>query len=253
MKNSRVSRFIVALVACIIVGGAGFLIFWNVNAEEVMPEVDQAKLLESNKTWIKTNTSLTMEPNLVIPIKGNNTVTTIASNGDLILDTTNKAVLAKMATVNVKYKDMNRFRVRVFANKVSTVMNPAAFQYTHDNIDGFLTSYSITKGTLDKSAGPAMKLQSRAKEQTLKVNEKLETVYSSGLAEKVAPMLDIDPEVSGQYLEDSFNLTSGEVVTAYPRELHYQFSTEKTSLAFFKSDSDEEIVQPVGLEYVIKK
>ncbi len=252
LKSSRVSRFIIGLLACIAIGGAAFLIFWNVQAEEVMPEVDQAKLMDSNRTWIKTNTSIAIGPNLVVPIKGDSTVTSIASNGDLILDTTNKAVLTKMAKVDAKYQAMDRFRVRIFANKVSTVMNPATFQYTNDKVDGFLTSYSILNGTLDKTAGKSFGLTAKAG-TTMQVNEKLETIYSSGLAEKVAPILGINPKISSQYLEDEFNVTTGETVTAYPRQLEYQFSAEKTSLAFFKGDSDEEITQPVGLEYVIKE
>ncbi|MBC1435480.1 hypothetical protein HB848_09020 [Listeria rocourtiae] len=252
MKNSRVSRFIIGLLACIAVGGAAFLIFWNVQAEEMTPVVDQAKLMDSNRTWIKTNTSIAIGPNLVLPIKGDDTVTSIASNGDLILDTTNKAVLAKMAKVDTKYQAMDRFRVRIFANKVSTVMNPATFQYTHDKVDGFLTSYSILSGTLDKTAGKSFELTAKVG-MPIQVNEKLETIYSSGLAEKVAPVLGIDPKIECQYLEDEFNIVAGETVRAFPRQLAYHFSAEKTSFAFFKGNSDEEITQPVGLEYVIKE
>ncbi|MBC1475443.1 hypothetical protein HB852_12550 [Listeria grandensis] len=252
MKNSRISRFIIGLLACIAIGGAAFLIFWNVQAEEVMPEIDQAKLMDSNRTWIKTSTSIAIEPNLVVPIKGDNTVTSIANNGDLILDTTNKTVLTKMAKVDSKYREMDRFRIRIFANKVSTVMNPATFQYTHDKVDGFLTSYSILNGTLEKVAGKGFNLTTTVG-TPLQVNEKLETEYSSRLAEKIAPVLGINAKISSQYLEDEFNIEAGEQVIAYPRQLHYQFSAEKTSLVFFKGDSDEEIEQPVGLEYVIKK
>lgn len=217
-----------------------------------MPEVDQAKLIDSNRTWIKTNTSIFIAPNLTVPIKGDNTVTSIANNGDLILDTTNQEVMAKMAHADAKYKSMDRFRIRIFANKVSTVMNPSAFQYTRDKVDGFLTSYSILNGTLDKVAGKSLELTSESG-TTLRVNEKLNTVYSSDLAETVAPVLGINPKVSSQYLEDEFNIMPGEKVVAYPRQLDYKFSVEKTSLVFFKGDSDERIEQPVGLEYVIKK
>lgn len=99
------------------------------DAEEQAPKVSKTELIESNKVWINNQMQIPIQDNIILSIPATNTNTTIATNGDLILETTNEDILKELASTDNRYKGIKAYRLRIEAKKVSEYITNTKYRY----------------------------------------------------------------------------------------------------------------------------
>lgn len=103
-SGHQFKRFTMIIIVLIIAIAAAVFFFWQVDAEEQAPKVSKTELIESNKVWINNQMQIPIQDNIILSIPAANTNTTIATNGDLILETTNEDILKELASTDNRYK-----------------------------------------------------------------------------------------------------------------------------------------------------
>ncbi|HAO6006049.1 TPA: hypothetical protein IQA06_001773, partial [Listeria monocytogenes] len=112
-SGHQFKRFTMIIIVLIIAIAAAVFFFWQVDAEEQAPKVSKSELIESNKVWINNQMQIPIQDKIILSIPATNTNTTIASNGDLILETTNEEILKELASSDNRYKDIKAYRLRI--------------------------------------------------------------------------------------------------------------------------------------------
>ncbi len=184
-SGHQFKRFTMIIIVLIIAIAAAVFFFWQVDAEEQAPKVSKTELIESNKVWINNQMQIPIQDKIILSIPATNTNTTIASNGDLILETTNEEILKELASSDNRYKDIKAYRLRIEAKKVSEYITN--------------TKISLPNNNDSEKSLPIMKLQVvnvlyRQKKTPVQIEEttnndikvSLNTSYSSDDAEVAA-------------------------------------------------------------------
>ncbi|HBL6244474.1 TPA: hypothetical protein LR728_002848, partial [Listeria monocytogenes] len=145
-SGHQFKRFTMIIIVLIIAIAAAVFFLWQVDAEEQAPKVSKTELIESNKVWINNQMQIPIQDNIILSIPATNTNTTIATNGDLILETTNEDILKELASTDNRYKGIKAYRLRIEAKKVSEYITNTKYRYPTTTIQKKFANYEITSG-----------------------------------------------------------------------------------------------------------
>lgn len=143
-SGHQFKRFTMIIIVLIIAIAAAVFFFWQVDAEEQAPKVSKTELIESNKVWINNQMQIPIQDKIILSIPATNTNTTIASNGDLILETTNEEILKELASSDNRYKILKHIDFVLKQRKFLSIS---------------LTQNIVTQQQRFRKSSPIMKLQ----------------------------------------------------------------------------------------------
>ncbi|WP_163653697.1 hypothetical protein [Listeria sp. PSOL-1] len=240
----------VILFVIIFLAVAILIVFWRVQADEVLPEVSKTTLIASNKAWIETKTPIPLSERTTLSFPTDETQVEVAKNGDLIVNTTNKNYLKKLTNENINTSGAKGYRLVIFADKVSDYINNSQYRYpTAKEIAG-VTSYQINCGTRKIETGnKEIPLVIKNEQATVKAT--LASQFSNKLAEEASVTLKLGINKKSASIDDTF-FTKANQVKAYPKNLRYDFNVMKNAMFFFNEKTQADITEPIGIEYVIK-
>ncbi|MBC1886241.1 hypothetical protein VL806_10225 [Listeria seeligeri] len=246
-----IKKFTVIIVIFIIAIAAVVFFFWQVDAEEQTPKVTKSELIESNKVWVENKAQIPLQDNIILSIPAANTDATIATNGDLIIDSTNTEILQELAASNSRYKGIKAYRLRIEAKKVSEYITNAKYRFPTTTVQEKLTNYEITSGerTVETENTP-VKFATTTNPNEIAAT--LKTTYSSDDAEIAANIFNskIPDEIT--ITDDTKDLATAKNLTIYPKAFVYDFMLQKNTMLIFKDQEEAMITEPIGIEYIIK-
>ncbi|EAA0351068.1 hypothetical protein LRO45_002880 [Listeria monocytogenes] len=243
-------KFTVIIIVLIIAIAAAVFFFWQVDAEEQAPKVTKTELIESNKVWINNQMQVPIQDNIILSIPAANTNTTIATNGDLILETTNEDILKELASTDNRYKGIKAYRLRIEAKKVSEYITNTKYRYPTTTIQKKFANYEITSGERSvQTEKTPVKIEDTTN-NNIKVS--LKTSYSSDDAEVAAGIFNSQIPEETTITDNTKALTTNKNVTIYPKTFIYDFTLQKNTMLVFKEQEEAVIKEPIGIEYIIK-
>ncbi|ENI8740097.1 hypothetical protein ABZ030_002975, partial [Listeria monocytogenes] len=229
---------------------AAVFFFWQVDAEEQAPKVTKTELIESNKVWINNQMQVPIQDNIILSIPAANTNTTIATNGDLILETTNEDILKELASTDNRYKGIKAYRLRIEAKKVSEYITNTKYRYPTTTVQKKFANYEITSGERSvQTEKTPVKIEDTTN-NNIKVS--LKTSYSSDDAEVAAGIFNSQIPEETTIIDNTKALTTNKNVTIYPKTFIYDFTLQKNTMLVFKEQEEAVIKEPIGIEYIIK-
>lgn len=244
----KFTKIIVILIIAIVATVLFFI--WQVGAEEPSPEVSKTELIESNKVWVNNQMQIPLQENIILSIPAANTDATIATNGDLIIATSNKEILEQLATSSNRYKGIKAYRLRIEAKKVSEYVTNTKYRFPTSSIQNNLTNYEITGGerTVKTEKNPVKVKASSGNNIILD----LKTTYSSDDAEIATDIFTNNIPEKLTITDNTKQLTTMKNVAIYPKSFVYDFTLQKSTMLIFKERKEEMITEPIGIEYIIK-
>ncbi|MBC2331071.1 hypothetical protein [Listeria swaminathanii] len=243
-------KFTMIIIVLIIAIAAAVFVFWQVDAEEQAPKVSKTELIESNKVWINNQMQIPIQDNIILSIPATNTNTNIATNGDLILTTTNEEILKELAASNDRYKNIKAYRLRIEAKKVSEYITNTKYRYPTTTIQKKLANYEITSGERSVQTDKTpIKIEDTTNND---IKVPLKTTYSSDEAEVAAGIFNSTIPDKITITDNTKDLTINKNVTIYPKSFVYDFTLQKNTMLVFKEQEEAVIQEPIGIEYIIK-
>ncbi|EAE0012767.1 hypothetical protein FAM05_11790 [Listeria monocytogenes] len=243
-------KFTVIIIFLIIAIAAAVFFFWQVDAEEQAPKVSKTELIASNKVWINNQMQVPIQDNIILSIPATNTNTTIATNGDLILETTNEEILKELASSDNRYRGIKAYRLRIEAKKVSEYITNTKYRYPTTTIQKKFANYEITSG--ERSVQTEKKPVKIEETTNNDIKVSLKTSYSSDDAEVAAGIFNSQIPEETTLTDNTKELTTNKNVTIYPKTLVYDFTLQKNTMLIFKEQEEAVIKEPIGIEYIIK-
>lgn len=249
-SGHQFKRFTMIIIVLIIAIAAAVFFFWQVDAEEQAPKVSKTELIESNKVWINNQMQIPIQDKIILSIPATNTNTTIASNGDLILETTNEEILKELASSDNRYKDIKAYRLRIEAKKVSEYITNTKYRYPTTTIQKKFANYEITSGERSVQTEKTPVQIEETTNNDIKVS--LNTSYSNDDAEVAADIFNSQIPEETTITDNTKNLITNKNVTIYPKTFVYDFTLQKNTMLVFKEQEEAVIKEPIGIEYIIK-
>lgn len=246
-----IKKFTVIIIILIIAIAAVVFFFWQVDAEEQPPKITKTELIESNKVWVSNKAQIPLQDNIILSIPSANTEATIATNGDLIITSTNQEILQQLASDDNRYKGIKAYRLRIKAKKVSEYITNTKYRFPTNSLQEKLTNYEILNGerTITTEAAP---VKAELATSGNKIQTILKTTYSSDDAQVAAGLFSsaISDEIT--ITDDTKKLIENNHTTIYPKSFVYDFTLQKNTMLIFNAQKEEMITEPIGIEYILK-
>ncbi|WP_255313265.1 hypothetical protein [Listeria fleischmannii] len=249
-KVARLKKTLFLSILFILLALLVLFVVWNVQADEVTPNQNEADLIASNRVWIESKTPIPLTNDISVTPFEKNTDVEILKNGNLVVEVTNAKLLKQLALENSIYDGIKAYRLVITAPNVAEYINNAKFKYPMDHAYTGISNYQIESGTRSIETGSDAIRLTRENNQ-VHTKSTVQVRFSDDLAKDSMDALQMNVSSNSLALDDSFQ-TKAKSVRAFSKELFYDFNVTKNSWLILSSSKQVHVYSPVGMEYIMK-